>query len=69
MRTKPTMSKRMLRSVLVAAFSAVVAFGALNGLGTAQGEGRVSSVESVAAVPAASVSANAEATTSDTIWS
>lgn len=32
MRTKPTMHKRMLRSVLVAAFSAVVAFGALGGL-------------------------------------
>ncbi|CAL9523320.1 hypothetical protein SUDANB174_03864 [Streptomyces sp. enrichment culture] len=63
------MSKRMLRSVLVAAFSAVVAFGALNGLGTAQGDERVGSVESVAEVPAASVSANAEATTSDTIWS
>jgi len=32
MRTKPTMHKRMLRSALVAAFSAVVAFGALSGL-------------------------------------
>ncbi|MEU8029643.1 hypothetical protein [Streptomyces sp. NPDC049099] len=32
MRTKPTMRKKMLRSALVAAFSAVVAFGALNGL-------------------------------------
>ena len=32
MRTKPTMSKRMLRSVLVAAFSTVIAFGALGGL-------------------------------------
>ncbi|MDH6214797.1 hypothetical protein M2283_002080 [Streptomyces pseudovenezuelae] len=31
MRTKPTMHKRMLRSALVAAFSAVVAFGALSG--------------------------------------
>ncbi|EOY48622.1 hypothetical protein SLI_3909 [Streptomyces lividans 1326] len=55
--------------MLVAAFSAVVAFGALNGLGTAQGDERVGSVESVAEVPAASVGANAEATTSDTIWS
>lgn len=32
MRTKPTMRNRMLRSVLVAAFSAVVAFGAVAGL-------------------------------------
>lgn len=31
MRTKPTMRKRMLRSVLVATFSAVVTFGALGG--------------------------------------
>lgn len=31
MRTKPTMRKRMLRSVLVAAFSVVVTFGALSG--------------------------------------
>jgi len=31
-RTKPTMRNRMLRSVLVAAFSAVVAFGAVVGL-------------------------------------
>ena len=36
MRTKPTMRKRMLRSVLVAAFSAVVAFGALSGPAGAQ---------------------------------
>lgn len=32
MRTKPTMHKRMLRSALVAAFSAALAFGALGGL-------------------------------------
>lgn len=32
MRTKPTMRNKMLRSVLVAAFSAMVAFGALGGL-------------------------------------
>lgn len=31
MRTKPTMHKRMLRSALVAAFSAALAFGALTG--------------------------------------
>ncbi|MFD0316342.1 hypothetical protein [Streptomyces flavalbus] len=38
MRTKPTMHKRMLRSVLVAAFSAVVAFGTLAGLSGAKGD-------------------------------
>ncbi|MCF2129729.1 hypothetical protein L1I79_25355 [Strepomyces sp. STD 3.1] len=32
MRTKPTMSKRMLRSVLAAALSAVVVFGAASSL-------------------------------------
>ncbi|MFF4760000.1 hypothetical protein [Streptomyces sp. NPDC001292] len=34
------MSKRMLRSVLVAAFSSVVAFGALSGLSGAKGDVR-----------------------------
>lgn len=38
MRTKPTMYKRMLRSVLAAAFSTVVAFGALNGLAGTNGD-------------------------------
>ena len=38
MRTKPTMHKRMLRSALVAAFSAAVAFGALGGLAGAKGD-------------------------------
>ncbi|MFY1677918.1 hypothetical protein [Streptomyces sp. WMMC905] len=32
MRTKPTMSKRMLRSVFAAALSAIVVFGAASGL-------------------------------------
>ncbi|WP_416984376.1 hypothetical protein [Streptomyces sp. T028] len=44
MRTKPTMGKRMLRSVLVAAFSAVVAFGSLGGLPDAKGDMRADSV-------------------------
>lgn len=35
MRTKPTMRKKMLRSVLVAAFSVVMTFGALSGLSDA----------------------------------
>jgi hypothetical protein len=37
-RTKPTMRKKMLRSVLVVAASAVVAFGALAGLSGAQSD-------------------------------
>ena len=36
MRTKPIMRKRMLRSVLVAAFSAVAAFGSLSGFSGAE---------------------------------
>ncbi|MFE7842762.1 hypothetical protein ACFU53_43875 [Streptomyces sp. NPDC057474] len=44
MRTKPTMGKRMLRSVLAAAFSAVVAFGALSGLSDAKGGVKADSV-------------------------
>lgn len=43
MRTKPTMRKRMLRSMLVAAFSAVVAFGALSGLAGTKGDSRADS--------------------------
>lgn len=38
MRTKPTMRKRMLRSVLVAAFSTVAVFGALSGLSDTKGD-------------------------------
>lgn len=53
MRTKPTMHKRMLRSVLVAAFSAVVAFGALSGLSTTKSDIAMdSSWSTTAAVPA-----------------
>lgn len=40
MRTKPTMYKRMLRSVLAAAFSTVVAFGVLSGLAGTKGDVR-----------------------------
>ncbi|GGZ13097.1 hypothetical protein GCM10010365_36120 [Streptomyces poonensis] len=43
MRTKPTMGKRMLRSVLVIAFSAVVAFGTLSGLSDAKSDVRADS--------------------------
>ncbi len=63
------MPKRMLRSVLVAAFSAVVAFGALNGLVTAQGDERANGVESVTEVSAAASGEDAIATTNDTVWS
>lgn len=38
MRTKPTMRKRMLRSVLVAAFSTVFIVGALSGFSDAKGD-------------------------------
>ena len=53
MRTKPTMHKRMLRSALVAAFSAVVAFGALSGLAGTKGDARADSTwRNVSAVSA-----------------
>jgi hypothetical protein len=63
------MRKRMLRSVLVAAFSAVVAFGALNGLSNAKGDVRADSRWSVVAATDEPVDANAVATPSDSIWS
>jgi hypothetical protein len=63
------MRNRMLRSVLVAAFSAVVAFGALNGLSNAKGDVRADSRWSVVAATDEPVDANAVATPSDSIWS
>ena len=48
MRTKPTMRNRMLRSVLVAAFTAVVAVGAVSGLSGAKSDDRADSVWPVA---------------------
>ncbi|WP_217140884.1 hypothetical protein [Streptomyces sp. AC627_RSS907] len=59
----------MLRSVLVAAFSAVVAFGALNGLVTAQGDERANGAESVTVVFAAPAGQDTTAITNDTVWS
>lgn len=50
MRTKPTMRNRMLRSVLVAAFSAVVAIGALSGLSDVKGDVRANTQWPVAPV-------------------
>jgi hypothetical protein len=41
---KPTMRNRMLHSVLVAAFSAVVAFGTLSGISGTEGDVRADSV-------------------------
>jgi hypothetical protein len=43
------MGKKMLRSVLVTIFSAVVAFGALNGLSDAKGDARADTSWPVAA--------------------
>ncbi|MFG2607689.1 hypothetical protein ACGFT2_29715 [Streptomyces sp. NPDC048514] len=72
------MRKRMLRSVLVAAFSAVVAFGTLNGLSNAKGDVRADSRWSVVAadsrwsVVAATdepVVTDTVATPGDSIWS
>ncbi|TKT06375.1 hypothetical protein E4U92_28990 [Streptomyces galbus] len=61
----------MLRSVLVAAFSAVVAFGTLNGLSTAKGDAQADSRWSVVVVSAAPADGadGAVATPDDSIWS
>lgn len=61
MRTKPTMRKRMLRSVLVAAFSAVVALGALSGFSDAKEDVRANS-----SWPSVAVNAEGADTTSGT---
>ncbi|PTM95772.1 hypothetical protein C7821_105296 [Streptomyces sp. VMFN-G11Ma] len=53
MRTKPTMHKRMLRSALVAAFSAALAFGALSGLAGAKSDGAQDSTWKTTSVSAA----------------
>ncbi|PVD04001.1 hypothetical protein C1N79_19300 [Streptomyces sp. SGAir0924] len=60
MRTKPTMSKRMLRSVLAAALSAVVVFGAASGLA-----GKSSDVRAGAGATAVTVGVDR---TDDTSW-
>jgi hypothetical protein len=53
MRTKPTMHKRMLRSALAAAFSAVVAFGTLSGLAEIKSDVPMDSTWSTRAAAAA----------------
>ena len=61
------MRNRMLRSVLVAAFSTVVAFGALTGLSGVKGDAhRVSSGTEAAHIVA--VGDEAQAFPADTVW-
>ncbi|WP_175647220.1 hypothetical protein [Streptomyces cyaneochromogenes] len=66
MRTKPTMRKRMLRSVLVAAFSAVVAFGTLAGLSGAKSD--VHKVSDARSVVVAADGDNGPVVPLDTRW-
>ncbi|GAA3040814.1 hypothetical protein GCM10010448_24240 [Streptomyces glomeratus] len=62
------MGKRMLRSVLVATFSAVVAFGTLSGLSGTKEDVRADSVWSL--VPASSVAgSDTPVGTDDSVWS
>jgi hypothetical protein len=63
------MRKRMLRSVLVATFSVVVAFGTLNGLSDAKGDVRADSRWSVPGVAAGPAGEDAQASPADSIWS
>lgn len=63
------MRKRMLRSVLVAAFSAVVAVGTLSGLSQAKGDAPADSIWSLSAVTAESVGEGGHDGTDDSIWS
>lgn len=58
------MRKRMLRSVLVAAFSAVVAFGTLSGLSAAKSD----AATDVRPASAVSDDGNALAFPADTTW-
>lgn len=66
------MGKRMLRSVLVAAFSVGVAFGALSGLSGAETDARADSVwppiVAQEAVSGDSVWAAGPAHTDDSVW-
>ena len=72
MRTKPIMRNRMLRSVLVVAFSAVVAFGALSGLSDAKVGVKADSVWPVATSESEVVSGDTLSTTvvtpDDSVW-
>jgi len=68
MRTKPTMHKRMLRSALVAAFSAVVALGALSGLTGTKSDVAQDSSWSVTAAPGDSSWVIASDAPGDSSW-
>ncbi len=64
------MRKRMLRSVFVAVFSAVVAFGTLSGLSAGKSDVRADSIWSVVAPHAASADdAGTVYRPNDSIWS
>ncbi|GGS86038.1 hypothetical protein GCM10010254_02270 [Streptomyces chromofuscus] len=63
------MRKRMLRSVLVAAFSAVVAVGTLSGLSPAKDAAPADSIWSQGAVSAEPVGEDTRLGTDDSIWS
>lgn len=66
------MGKRMLRSVLAAAFSAVVAFGALSGLSDAKGDVKADSVWPVVPPESEVVAGDVLTTTivvpADSVW-
>ncbi|WP_437023124.1 hypothetical protein [Streptomyces sp. enrichment culture] len=59
----------MLRSVFVAAFSAVVAFGALGGLAAEKSDVRADSVWSAPVVYAGPAGEDVQPGTDDSIWS
>jgi hypothetical protein len=63
------MRKRMLRSVLVAAFSAVVAFGSLSGLSGAKGDVRADSVWSLVTATTGTGAGDVSANPQDSVWS
>lgn len=66
MRTKPTMRNRMLRSVLVAAFSAVVALGAFAGLSGAKSD--VHGVGATGTAQTVVAGDEVQAFPADTVW-
>ena len=63
------MRKRMLRSVLVAAFSAVVAFGTLNGLSTVKDDVRAGDTQWSMVRAGGADGGDVVATPTDTQWS
>ena len=68
MKTKPTMHKRMLRSALVAAFSAVLAFGAVSGAAISKGDAPADSTWRVSADPGDSTWSVMAADPGDSTW-